>query len=249
MEAEDPRKFLPKARFEWSQIPTRVEVDGKVCAECLSKLTPRTLELSGDLLRSSGVSVAIHIHFGPISDEGNDDSDDNTAAPKTISNSGEAAMDNWNARQAARSVVTMVGVPSSCALSAAAQANVSNSTRFTTVMKAAGLSHRFETAQAEAFRQAVNVSPLLPSFLLALALYRLPSYLTYPNECNHCNLCLWACVRKIRTRWCASPPGVRDALRWAARRHHPADSRRAQGVVQLHPRGHEVSARAAGASC
>ena len=43
-------------------------------------------------------------------------------------------------------------------LSAAAQANVSNSTRFSDVMAAAGLSHRFEAAQAAAFREAINVS-------------------------------------------------------------------------------------------
>jgi hypothetical protein len=162
VEAEDPRKVLPKAKFAWSQIPTKVEVNGKVCADCVSQLAPRTLQLSGDLLRASGTSVAIHIHFGLISDEGNDDDDAGApaAAPKTISTLGDVAMDNWNARQAARSVVSLVGVPSSCVLSAAALANVSNSTGFTAAMKAAGLSHRFEAAQAEAFREAVNVSSL-----------------------------------------------------------------------------------------
>ena len=38
------------------------------------------------------------------------------------------------------------------------QANVSNSTHFSGVMAASNLSHRFEAAQAAAFREAINVS-------------------------------------------------------------------------------------------
>ena len=66
-EPEDPRTFLPKAKHPWSQIPTRVEINGKPCLGCLSQLTPRTLRLQGDLLRASGTSsVAVHIYFGVL---------------------------------------------------------------------------------------------------------------------------------------------------------------------------------------
>ena len=131
-----------------------------MCSECLSKLKPRTVQLRGDLLKASGTSVAVHIYFGALKNHSTNYFGDAAAVAgdAKIVRDGGAAMTNWVARQAARSVVSMQGVPANCTLSAAAQANVTNSSHFSDVMSASGLSERFEAAQAAAFREAINVS-------------------------------------------------------------------------------------------
>ena len=157
LEPEDPRQFLPKAEYPWFQIPTRVDINGKVCSECLSKLKPRVVQLRGDLLQASGTGVAVHIYFGVLNHSTNYYSHAAEGGAKIVHDGG-AALSRWEARQAARSVVSMQGVPANCRLSAMAQANVTNSSLFSDAMSASGLSQRFEAAQAAAFREAINVS-------------------------------------------------------------------------------------------
>lgn len=110
-EPQDPRKFLPKAKHPWFQIPTRVEINGKLCSECLSQLTPRTLKLQGDLLRASGTSVAIHIYFGVLINRTDRFADAAARArSRKIVSDGDAAASNWETRQAARSVVLLQSI-------------------------------------------------------------------------------------------------------------------------------------------
>jgi hypothetical protein len=116
------------------------------------------VQLPGGLLKASGTSVAVHIYFGELNSSTNNHGEAAAAArSSTIVGDGAAAMSNWEARQAARSVVSMAGVPAQCTLSASAQSNVSNSSHFSSVMEASGLAHRFEAAQSAAFREAINV--------------------------------------------------------------------------------------------
>eukprot|EP01050_Picozoa_sp_SAG11_P001220 SAG11_NODE_52_length_19809_cov_14.064231_5_plen_254_part_00 len=136
-------------KHQWWQLPTKVTINGKACTSCIIP-GKRNVTLSFAQLHAAGPHSTVHISFGSAGTSG--------AGLESAHDTGVAAQQRWSARMAARSIVNTEHVAAGCELTADAKAALANSTMFSAAMEKAGLSDRFEAAQAAAFREALNAS-------------------------------------------------------------------------------------------
>lgn len=154
-----PGPKLPKVVYKWWQLPTKVEIDGEACADCLDTSHKRQVTLDFARLQlaagSGSQSIKVDISFG--GSVATHDGDTKPARDTT----GAAAQQRWDQVQAQRSTVSPTAAAAAapgCALSPIAEAAFKNVSAFSVAMLAAGLADRFENFQAMAVKEALNVS-------------------------------------------------------------------------------------------
>jgi hypothetical protein len=177
----------PPVKYEWWQIPTRVTIDSKPCASCLSTASKasRKVSLPFDLLSTAaatGASVAVHVSFGAAAaaPEAADEARGQAQARLT----GVEASQHWRQKQHAKSSVSLELAPPECVPPAEVQAFLANSTAFSAAMAKSGLGERFEAAQSAAFREALNASVTRCTGRASGAIPNIPKQPTAWNKYN-----------------------------------------------------------------